>query len=139
MQLTLEMVPLGGLRLRDGSVLGALDGVLSALHAARSDFRVIAYSIQAKQIHLVVEADGAPAFSSGVRALCIRIGRQINIALHRSGRLFFERHYRRVLTIPRDARKGLAFVLVNRARHVGPQRRRGPAIDTVDPYGSGES
>src|ERR1043166_375338 len=130
------MVPLER-TLRDGHVLRALDGLLSALHAARADFRVIAYSVQHNHMHLVVEADGPDAFRSGVRALCIRIARRINRALHRRGRLFLERHHRRVLPTPREVRNGFSYALLNRRRHLGEQSPR--QVDTADPYSSSEA
>src|ERR1043166_5398670 len=130
------MVPLER-TLRDGQVLRALDGVLTALHSARADFRVIAYSIQHNHMHLVVEADGPAAFSSGVRALCIRIARRVNRALHRRGRLFLERHHRRVLPTPREVRNGFSYALLNRRRHLGELCPR--SVDTADPYSSSEA
>src|ERR1043166_4507402 len=130
------MVPLER-TLRDGQVLRALDGVLTALHSARADFRVLAYSIQHNHMHLVVEADGPAAFTSGVRALCIRIARRVNRALHRRGQLFLERHHRRVLPTPREVRNGFSYALLNRRRHLGEQCPR--SVDTADPYSSSEA
>src|SRR5262245_11818040 len=86
-----------GSSLRDREVRLAFLGVMSALHVAREDFRVIGFALQKDQAHLVIEADSAEAFSSGIRSLCIRVGRRVNQALRREGKLFSDRYRVRAL------------------------------------------
>lgn len=122
--------------LRIGPVLGALQQVLRELHAARDDFRVTAFSLQHDHLHLIAEADGPRSFSSGVRSLMIRLGKRLNQALGRHGRVFADRHHRRVLTTPREVRRALAYVLLNRRRHLAQRYGERPAPG-IDEYSSG--
>ena len=84
----------------------------------------------------LVEADSPNAFASGIRAFAIRAGKRLNQALGRTGRLFADRHHRRVLRTQAEVRAALAYVLLNHRRHaaqgVGPLEPRG-----VDPFSSG--
>ena len=97
--------------------------VLRAIHAARRDFRVIAFSLQGNHLHFIVEADTSRAFASGVRALCIRIGKRANQALGRSGRLFADRYHVTHLRSPLAVRNAYAYVLLNRRKHLAQTGR----------------
>jgi REP element-mobilizing transposase RayT len=114
----------------------ALHQVLADLREVRPDFRVIAFSLQHDHLHTLVEADSPNAFASGIRAFAIRAGKRLNQALGRTGRLFADRHHRRVLRTQAEVRAALAYVLLNHRRHaaqgVGPLEPRG-----VDPFSSG--
>ena len=85
----------------------------------RKGFRLVHYSIQ--HLHLIVEAGGAGALSSGVRGLSIRIARRLNALLGRKGRVFAERYFARALKTPREVHNCLRYVLLNGAKH-GAQR-----------------
>jgi REP element-mobilizing transposase RayT len=125
-----------GQSLRTYTALTAVREVLRSLHMVRSDFRVVAFSLQHNHLHVIAEADEAEAFISGARALCIRLAKRLNEALGRRGRLFSDRYHRRVLATPREVRHALAYVLLNRRRHLAqwgrPLGRAG-----IDPYSSG--
>ena len=122
-----------GMRL--DKVHSAVRHVLIALHALRSDFRVIDYSIQDDHLHFVVEADSTEALRFGAYALPIRLGKRINMALGRSGRLLADRHHRRTLATPREVRNARAYVLLNRRRHLAKMKR--PMELGIDPFSSG--
>jgi REP element-mobilizing transposase RayT len=122
--------------LRIEPVHQAVRRVLAAMREARSDFRVVHYSLQHNHLHLIAEADSGPAWKSGIRSLCIRAAKQINVALGRSGRLFSDRYHRRDLATPFEVRRAYAYVLLNRRRHL-EQWGRDPGADVLDHYGSG--
>ena len=83
----------------------------------RAGFRLVHYSIQHHHIHLIVEAQGAEALSSGVRGLSIRIARLLNTLLGRKGRVFAERYFARALKTPREVHHCLRYVLLNGTKH----------------------
>jgi hypothetical protein len=122
--------------LRAYAVLRAVRAVLRALHAVRSDFRIVVFSVQHSHLHLIAEADGPSSFVSGARALCIRIARAFNRVLGRTGRLFADRHYRRILTTPREVRRAMAYVLLNRRRHLAHWGEY-PGPEGIDLFSSG--
>ena len=68
----------------------------------RAGFRLVHYSIQHHHLHLIVEAQGIEALSSGVRGLSIRIARRLNTLWGRRGRVFAERYFARALKTPRE-------------------------------------
>ena len=115
--------------------MSAVELVLMDLHALRSNFRVIDFSIQDDHIHFTLEADGARAYRSGCYALSIRLGKRINAALGRSGRLFADRAHLRQLATPREVRNARAYVLLNRRRHLAKLNR--PQEAGIDPFSSG--
>jgi REP element-mobilizing transposase RayT len=57
---------------------------LAAL-GARSDFRIVEYSIQTDHVHLVIEADGAVELGRGMKALGVRFARIVNTVFGRRG------------------------------------------------------
>src|SRR5262249_49941500 len=79
---------------------------------------IIAFSILGDHVHLVVEAAGRRRLSSGMRSITIRIARAINTALGRSGRAFADRFHQRALATPTEVRNALAYVLLNRLKHL---------------------
>src|SRR5262245_3784730 len=110
-------------------------GVLRALSAARTDFRIVAYCLLDDHLHFVVEGDTHAAFVSGTRSLSIRLARRLNPVLGRKGRLMAEIYYRRELRTPAEVRNALRYVLLNYIGHVA---RHGQATThpTIDPYSS---
>jgi len=83
----------------------------------RDDFRVTHYSVQGNHLHLIVEADDREALSRGMQGLTIRIARAINRRAKRSGRVFADRFWSRVLATPREVRHAIAYVLGNSRKH----------------------
>ena len=84
--------------------------------ARRDDFRVTHYSVQGNHLHLIVEADDKEALSRGMQGLTIRIARAINRLAKRSGRVFADRFWSRVLATPCEVRHAIAYVLGNAPR-----------------------
>jgi len=102
----------------------------------REGFRLVHYSVQAHHLHLVVEAHSAQALAAGIKGLSVRIAKRLNAALGRSGRVFAERYFARILKTPRQARAAIAYVILNARRHAA-QRGQKLASTWVDPCSSG--
>ncbi|MCP5039386.1 MAG: hypothetical protein GY944_00065 [bacterium] len=114
--------------LRKGPLLVALHGCFE--RSENEDFRVCQFSVQENHVHLLVEANGKGALSSGMQGLSTSIARTMNRELGRKGRFFADRYHARVLATPTEVRNALVYVLHN-AKHHG-KRYRG-----VDPFSSG--
>jgi putative transposase len=98
--------------------------------ASRAAFRLIAFSVQRDHVHLVVEADTAPALSRGLQGLAIRVAKAVNHALGRRGAVWADRYHARELTSPRAVRNALVYVLQNHRKHGHDRGQR------VDPCSS---
>ncbi|HET8538715.1 MAG TPA: hypothetical protein VFL83_02465 [Anaeromyxobacter sp.] len=104
----------------------------------RPDFRVTHFSVQGNHVHLIVEADGARALATGMRALSIRIARGLNAMMGRTGPIFEDRYHAHPLKTPAEARNAMHYVLGNFASHA--ERRGEPVRDGfVDPFSSAAS
>lgn len=104
--------------LRSQYVFPTLRLAISAANCRAPDvFRIIHFSVQAEHVHLIVEARDARALSSGLRGLVIRIARNVNQLLFRSGRFWADRWHGHALTTPRAVRHALAYVLANFRKH----------------------
>jgi hypothetical protein len=88
--------------------------------------RFVHYSVQGNHVHLVAEASDRKALARRVQGLEVRIARALNKMMNRSGAVFADRYHARVLSTPLEVRRVLAYVLKNRAHHVG---ERAAAID----------
>ena len=64
-----------------------------------------------------MEADVREALSRGMQGLTIRIARTINRQAKRSGRVFADRFWSRLLETPREVRHAIAYVLGNSRKH----------------------
>lgn len=97
----------------------------------REGFRVVHFSVQSNHIHLLVEAQNQDILTRAVRALEISLARRLNRRFGRKGRFIRDRYHARALRTPQEARRALAYVLLNANKH---QRcaARGP-----DPFSSG--
>jgi REP-associated tyrosine transposase len=102
--------------LRERAPWCAIVRVLRALRA-RTDFRVVHYSVMTNHLHFIVEADGGDALSSGMIALTTRLAVRLNRTFGRTGRLFDHRFHARALTTPRAVRASLQYVLSNLRKH----------------------
>jgi REP element-mobilizing transposase RayT len=103
------------LSLRSRPVFHAVRDALAC--ASRQSFRVIAFSVQADHLHLVVEADAASRLRSGLQGLAIRAAKAVNHALKRRGTVWADRYYARALTNPRAVRHAFVYVLQNVRKH----------------------
>ncbi|MFZ5786861.1 MAG: transposase [Acidobacteriota bacterium] len=103
----------------------------------RQDFRLVHYSIQRRHLHLIVEAQGARSLSRGLQGLSIRVAKRLNRALGRSGRVFVDRYFGRILKNPRQVRNTLSYVLNNVRRHAARRENVRIARGWVDELSSG--
>ncbi len=101
----------------------------------RPDFRVVHFTVLGNHLHLIVEADGARALATGMRALSIRIARGLNAMMGRSGPVLEDRYDAHVLRTPAEVRNAVRYVLGNYASHAA---RRGEPVRPgfIDPFSS---
>ena len=85
--------------------------------------RLTHFSVQGNHLHLIVEADGAPALSSAMQGLAIRIAKGLNRMMDRIGKVFADRFHARPLRTPTDAHNAIAYVLGNARVHAERQGR----------------
>ena len=97
--------------------------VQAALRAGtRGAFRVIAFSVQADHVHLVVESDTSWGLGRGLQGLAIRIAKAVNRTLGRRGAVWSDRYHARALATPRAVRHAFVYVLQNFRKHVAGAR-----------------
>jgi putative transposase len=95
------------------------------------------FSVQGNHLHLIVEADDGVALARGVQRLLSRVAMTVNAIARRSGRLWRDRHHRKVLKSPRQVRHALVYVLFNARRHQVPgQNGYDTALGSIDPCSS---
>jgi len=94
--------------------------------ASTARFRVLAFSIQADHLHLLVEADEPTGFSRGIQGLAIRVAKAVNHALGRTGRVWADRYHARLLRTPSEVRRALVYVLNNFRKHIREARGLDP-------------
>ncbi len=87
---------------------------LARANRARSDFRIVHFSVQADHLHLIVEAD---ALSRGVQGLSVRVARAVNRQIRRRGALWSGRFFARDLSSPRAVKHAVRYVLDNFRKH----------------------
>jgi REP-associated tyrosine transposase len=101
-----------------------------ALAAAwgRFGLRIVQFSIQGNHVHLIVEADNDEGLSRGMQGLAIRIARALNRMMRRSGRVFADHFFSRILKTPTQVVNAIRYVLGNHTHHF--------AASGVDPFSS---
>jgi REP element-mobilizing transposase RayT len=111
--------------------------VKSAIEIAskRNGFAVVHYSVQSDHLHLLIEADGNRTLARGIQALTVRLARNLNNLLGRTGTVFGDRYHLHVLATPRQVHHALAYVLGNARRHAHKQGMK-LAKNFVDPISS---
>ena len=115
--------------LRAARVFPAVRRALAA--ASHEGFRILQFSVQNDHVHLIIEADDAPALGGGLRGLTIRLARAVNRALGRRGPVWGDRYHARALTTPRAMRHCLVYVLMNRAKHCEGERGLDPCSSAL--------
>jgi REP element-mobilizing transposase RayT len=108
---------------RSARLFPFLQRALAAAH--KEAFRVVHFSVQSDHVHLIVEGDDRMALIRGVHGLAVRTAKAINRATRRRGAVWSSRYHARALRSPREARRGLVYVLLNFCKHL----RAAPAID----------
>lgn len=122
--------------LRSQRSLRVVEAALEAATAASDTFRVVHFALEGNHLHLLVEADGQRALSSGMQGLCIRLAKGLNRMMGRRGNVFADRYHARVLGTPSEVRNALVYVLLNHRSHLarlGKPAGRG----VVDRFSSG--
>jgi len=82
----------------------------------RDRFRVVHFSVQADHVHWIVEAADKVSLSRGMRSLAIRVAKNVNRLVSRTGRVWADRWHGRELTTPR-VRAALVYVFGNFRKH----------------------
>ena len=104
--------------LRDGKVFPTVRRVLQkAAHQFRQMFRIVEYSVQSNHVHLLVEAADERALSRGMQGFGIRLAKNLNARLARSGRVLSDRYHARTLRTPTQALNTLRYVRQNAHLH----------------------
>jgi REP element-mobilizing transposase RayT len=92
--------------------------------ARREGFRIVHLSIQRTHVHLIVEASHKDALASGMQGFQISAAKHLNAAIskgrpgpRRRGSVFPDRYHAEIITSPRQARRTLAYVLLNWRKH----------------------
>ena len=85
--------------------------------ASPGSFRIAEFSIQDTHVHLLAEAADKRAMSSGMASLAIRIALAIKRVLGRDDKVWRDRYYARRLTVPKEVRNALVYVLLNSVKH----------------------
>ena len=94
----------------------------------RPRFRLVHYSIQSNHVHLIVEAASNLDLASGMKSIGSRLARVVNRILRRQGPVLDDRYHLHVLRTPREVRNAIAYVLLNRRRHLALGLRRDAGV-----------
>jgi REP element-mobilizing transposase RayT len=105
----------------------------------RLGFRLVHYSIQHDHWHLIVEVHDRVALSRGMQRLNIRCARALNRLAQRAGRVFRDRYHANPMQTPKMTRHCLAYVLLNRRRHLAKWQAPLPACPLPDDCSSGRA
>jgi REP element-mobilizing transposase RayT len=103
----------------------------------RREFRVVHFSVQGNHLHMLAEANDGRALSEGVQGLSVRLAKGLNRMMGRHGKVFADRYHARVLRTPAEARRALAYVLLNHRSHRARDGERF-ARGVRDPYSSAD-
>ena len=127
-------------RLRKHKTYAALREALLVV-ARRDNVRVVHVSIQAKHVHLLVEATDRIALARGMQSFQISAAKRLNVAAtpagekRRKGRVFTDRYHAQLIKSPRQARHCLAYIMNNWRHHL--EDRHGAAqYWKIDRYSS---
>jgi REP-associated tyrosine transposase len=95
--------------------------VRRAFERARGRFgaRLIEYSVLGNHLHLVIEADDSDALGRAMQGLCIRLAKALNALMSRSGAVFDDHYFARLLRSPTELARAIAYVLGNHQHHFG--------------------
>jgi REP element-mobilizing transposase RayT len=99
---------------------------------ARHGFRVVHYSIQRDHVHLLIEARNNYTIACGMKSVGARVGKLVNRVFERAGKVLDGRYHIRAVTSPLEARRALAYVLLNARRHWMKRHHRRPPVVKLD-------
>jgi len=103
---------------------------------ARTDFRIVHFSLQSDHVHLLCEADDKIALARGVQGFEISAAKQLNRELSRGGgQVFGDRYHVVAIDSVAGTRHALSYVLNNWRKH----ERDGVGLygGRIDPFSSG--
>ena len=86
-------------------------------------FRILEYSVQSNHVHLVVEAADRRELSRGMQGFGIRLAKNLNARLARTGRVLEERYHAHALKSPTETLRALRYVRQNTHLHAMRTRR----------------
>jgi len=126
------------LRLRDGlpslRERGAWRVVVRTMKRFRGRFavRIVHYSVLRNHLHMITEGRDRESFARGIKALGVRLAKQLNKYFDRRGALLASRFHSRELGTPREVWLALRYVLLNARKHA---REAGVTLprDWIDP------
>jgi hypothetical protein len=95
---------------------------------ARNGFRIVHYSIQRDHVHLLIEGASHVALANGMKSFGARLGKLVNRLCARTGPVLAGRYHARPIGTPLEARRALAYVLLNARRHWMKPHRTPPPI-----------
>ena len=111
--------------LRERKLFRTVRRVLIAAAARfRQMFRIVEYSVQSNHIHLVVEARDRRELSRGMQGFGIRLAKNLNLRLQRSGSILSDRYHARALRSPTETLRALRYVRQNTHLHAWREQRR---------------
>ena len=85
----------------------------------RLGVRLVEFSVQGNHLHLIVEADSAPALGRALQGLCIRIAKALNAMMKRAGAVFADHYHAHLLKTPAELINAIRYLLGNATRHLG--------------------
>ena len=86
-------------------------------------FRIVEYSVQSNHVHLVVEAHDRRELSRGMQGFGIRLAKNLNLRLARTGRVLEDRYHAHALKSPTETLRALRYVRQNTHLHAMRRRR----------------
>ena len=119
--------------LRRGCFVKTIREAIARSH--RAGFRIVHFNVEPNHLHLITEASSKEAHGRGMQGFEVRMSRQLNKQLGRTGSLFEDRYHSRSLKSPREVRNALRYVL-NNARHHAAERGETIGANWIDPYSS---
>ena len=105
--------------------------LIAAASRFRQMFRIVEYSVQSNHVHLVVEAQNRRELSRGMQGFGIRLAKNLNLRLERTGRVLQDRYHAHALRSPTETLRALRYVRQN--THLHAWRAQRPASWTPDP------
>ena len=104
--------------LRGRKAFGTVRRVLvAAAQRFRQMFRIVEYSVQANHVHLVVEAQNRRELSRGMQGFGIRLAKNLNLRLERTGKVLEDRYHAHALRSPTETLRALRYVRQNTHLH----------------------
>lgn len=84
---------------------------------AKDGFRITDWSLQRNHLHLIAEGVSEQILARGIQGFSIRVAKQLNKLLERSGSVFDDRYHAVILKTPTQVRNAVRYVLCNGRKH----------------------